>query len=90
MKASATTRLSLTLPEETLDRLVQNSPVADDNQDAIKHAIWTQIELDEADEYTVMKKPRVSRPEVRGMDRGSIVVTLRIGKRVSVTFLVYI
>ncbi|WP_374061583.1 hypothetical protein [Natrinema sp. H-ect4] len=52
---SATTRLSLALPDETLDRLLENSPVAEDNQDAIKRAIWTQIELDEADEYTVVK-----------------------------------
>lgn len=52
---SATTHLSLTLPDETLDRLLENSPVAEDNQDAIKRAIWTQIELDEADEYTVVK-----------------------------------
>ena len=51
----ATTRLSLTLPDKTLERLLENSPVAEDNQDAIKRAIWTQIELDEADEYTVVK-----------------------------------
>ncbi|USZ73731.1 hypothetical protein [Natronosalvus halobius] len=53
--SSEKTRLSLSLPQATIDRLLENSPVCDDPQDAIKRAIWTQIELDEADEYAVVK-----------------------------------
>ncbi|WP_247005172.1 hypothetical protein [Halosolutus gelatinilyticus] len=43
------------MPGNTLDRLLEVGPVDDDIQDAVKRAIWNQIERDEADEYTVVK-----------------------------------
>ncbi len=48
-------RVSLTLPKATFDRLLEAGPVTGDYQAAIERAIYTQIELDEADEYTVVK-----------------------------------
>lgn len=53
--SSATRRVSITLPEATLEALLEESPVVGDEQDAIKRAIWNQIERDRADEYTVVK-----------------------------------
>ncbi|PCR88682.1 hypothetical protein [Natrinema ejinorense] len=53
--SSETERVSITLPKATLDRLLENGPVDGDYQDAMERAIYTQIELDEADEYTVVK-----------------------------------
>ena len=53
--SSETKRVSLTLPEATLEELLEVGPVEDDLQDAIKRAIWEQIERDKADEYTVVK-----------------------------------
>ncbi|AEH39447.1 hypothetical protein [Halopiger xanaduensis] len=53
--SSATERVSITLPKATLDRLLKAGPVDGDYQDAMERAIYTQIELDEADEYTVVK-----------------------------------
>lgn len=48
-------RVSVTVPKEALDELVANSPVRSDYQDAILDSIGTQLEIDEADEYTVVK-----------------------------------
>ncbi|EMA45246.1 hypothetical protein [Halobiforma nitratireducens] len=53
--SSATKRVSLSLPESTFEELLESGPVDDDLQDAIKRAIWNQIERDNADEYTVVK-----------------------------------
>ncbi len=53
--SSATRRVSLSMSGATLDRLLEVGPVDDDIQDAIKRAIWNQIERDEADAYTVEK-----------------------------------
>jgi hypothetical protein len=51
---SATMRLFLPLRmRRSNDYLVRSG--SGDNQDAIKRAIWTQIELDETNEYTVVK-----------------------------------
>lgn len=52
---SDTQRVSLSMPASTFDRLLEVGPVDDDIQDAIKRAIWNQIERDEADAYTVEK-----------------------------------
>ena len=53
--SSETERVSLSMPKATLDRLLEVGPVEGKYQDAIERAIHTQIELDEADEYTVVK-----------------------------------
>lgn len=53
--SSETRRVSLSMSAETLDHLLEVGPVDDDIQDAIKRAIWNQIERDEADGYTVVK-----------------------------------
>lgn len=52
---SATKRVSLSMPEATFDQLLEVGPVDGDLQDALKRAVWNQIERDEADEYTVVK-----------------------------------
>lgn len=53
--SSATRRVSITLPGATLETLLEESPPGVDEQDAIKRAIWSQIERDRADSYTVVK-----------------------------------
>ncbi|ADB63903.1 hypothetical protein Htur_5015 (plasmid) [Haloterrigena turkmenica DSM 5511] len=48
-------RVSVTLPKKALDELVANSPVRADYQDGIETAVETQLEIDNADEYTIVK-----------------------------------
>ena len=53
--SAETTRVSITLPTSTIADLLEEGPPGVDEQDAIKRAIWNQIERDRADEYTVVK-----------------------------------
>lgn len=49
-------QFSITLPKQGADQLLKQSPAALDYQDAVKRAIETQIELDDAESYTIVRK----------------------------------
>lgn len=48
-------RVSVTLPKAALDQLVANSLARSDYQDGIQTAVETQLEIDNADQVTVVK-----------------------------------
>lgn len=48
--------ISITLPTEAVEELIEGSPSALSSQDAIKRAIDTQIEIDTAASYTITKR----------------------------------
>ncbi len=46
-------KFSITLPKAGADRLLENSPASLDYQDAVKRAIETQLEIDDAVAVTI-------------------------------------
>ncbi len=48
-------RVSVTVPKDALEQLVAGSPMRADYQDGIEAAIETQLEIDAADEYHIVK-----------------------------------